>query len=662
MLNIRNWPIRVKLLAAVLLPLIGFIYFGVSHIQDNYRLQQQMSSLLTLTELARVNSTLVHELQKERGLSAGYLGSEGKKFTQQLTPQRQNSDQAIAQLQAFSEQHDLPSDIRSLIGRIQQTLAQRESLRLKVTQLDISLAQAVAYYTDINHELLSVIDSIANNTSEAALARHAIAFSAFLQFKERAGIERAVLSNVFGQDYFAPGLHAKFLRLLAEQQAYHERFTANATEQNQRFLNQTLSGSAVQEVERMRGLAKQKAQSGGFAVDASHWFEQKTARINLIKKVEDHLSQSLIDENLKLSQEAQQSLLQALALVIVPLLITLLFSTYISRLLYRELNEIATSIHQVSSTYDLTCQAKVIAEDEIGELTRAFNQLLLQFQSIIGEVNGACRHMQQASDNTATVSDSMISDVSRGSEQTELVASAMSEMTSTVNDIAQNAATAAQATQSASLQAHQGNDEVAQSIRLIGKLSSELEQSTETLRELQNNSDQIGRFITIIDGISEKTNLLALNAAIEAARAGESGRGFAVVADEVRALSQQTKESTAEIANMVEHLQQRSNQAVINMESSLQQAQQTVTAVESTGNCLQQIVDNADALNGMNEQVATAAEQQSAVAEEINQNIIKIRDIYQHTNDLTPQLHGASEQLASLSETQQKLVQRFKLG
>ncbi|MCW8886732.1 MAG: methyl-accepting chemotaxis protein, partial [Motiliproteus sp.] len=615
---LANRSIRFKLFLAVLLPLIGFTIFGINHIINNYRLQQEMIYLDGMTQLARYNSALVHELQKERGMSAGYIGSKGSAFKDKLPKQRELTNGALASLNQYLASAQLPQSILDLMSTTQQSLDKRNGVRAKIDSLEMGLGAAVKYYTGMNAQLLSIVDKVANEATQPDLVRQATAFGSFLQFKERAGIERAVLSNTFAKDTFTGGLFARFVSLLAEQKAYEASFRAHGLPKHIGFMDQTLVGNDVNEVKRLRDLALSKGVEGGFGIDPTYWFKVKTGRINLLKKVDDHLSGELLDFNATLINKSTSALYSAIALVAIPLLLTLLISVFVTRLLNRDLRQIQQTVNEVATNCDLTQQADVKSKDELGELSGSFNSMVNSFRDIISEVRDACSQVSEASLHTAKVSQEVVNNVDTGFQQTDMVATAMNEMAATVNEIAQNAVSASEATRAANEQAQHGDHEVEATVTMISNLADELRTASKIIQSLQQNSNEVGSFIETIENISERTNLLALNAAIEAARAGEAGRGFAVVADEVRSLSIQTKGSTQEIAAMTGKLQSEAQRAVDAMNRGLELVDSSVTEINGTRENLNKIVTQADHQAQMNEQIATASEEQSSVAEDIN--------------------------------------------
>jgi methyl-accepting chemotaxis protein len=238
----------------------------------------------------------------------------------------------------------------------------------------------------------------------------------------------------------------------------------------------------------------------------------------------------------------------------------------------------------------------------------------------------------------------------------------MNEMAATVVDVARNAAAAAEAAQTANSETDNGLKVVNGVVEVIHQLASEIDKSAANMMELVEDSQEIGSVLDVIQEIAEQTNLLALNAAIEAARAGDHGRGFAVVADEVRSLASRTQDSTEDIQKRIDKVQHSSNTAARQMEEGKATGMRTVGQATQAGEALQTINASVAAINDMNAQIATAAEQQSSVADEINRNITNITQAIEETAAAASQVTTASQELARLSSMLQDNVQQFKLS
>jgi methyl-accepting chemotaxis protein len=309
---------------------------------------------------------------------------------------------------------------------------------------------------------------------------------------------------------------------------------------------------------------------------------------------------------------------------------------------------------------DLTSRIDYSGKDELGHITQKFNAMGANFERIIKELGGHTSQLASAAEETSAVTEETNNNVNRQQHEIEQVATAMNEMNATVHEVASNASNAAEAAHGADEQASKGKQVVGRTIDVIGTLAEEVEGTAGAIKDLAQESENIGTVLDVIRGIAEQTNLLALNAAIEAARAGEQGRGFAVVADEVRTLAQRTQSSTQEIQGMIERLQKGTANAVSAMDKSREQAQAGVEQAAEAGTSLDSIKSAVDLINEMNTQIASAAEEQSAVAEEINKNINNISHVAEQSAEAARQNAAASEQLANLAEELQNVVSRFR--
>jgi len=309
---------------------------------------------------------------------------------------------------------------------------------------------------------------------------------------------------------------------------------------------------------------------------------------------------------------------------------------------------------------DLTQRLDESGKDEVAQMGAAFNRFSEKVRLMVLQVSGSTSQLAAAAEEMSMITNETNQGVQKQQAETEMVATAMNEMTATVQEVARHATEASSAAQSADNEALNGKAVVQQTVSTINTLANEIEEATGVIFKLESDSDNIGTVLDVIRGIAEQTNLLALNAAIEAARAGEQGRGFAVVADEVRTLASRTQESTQEIQTMIESLQQGSRNAVKAMESSQNQSQQSVEQAQKAQGSLDAITEAVTTISNMNIQIASAAQEQSSVSEEINQNIVNISHVVEQTAEGAQQTLTASNELANLANELQNLVGQFK--
>ena len=300
--------------------------------------------------------------------------------------------------------------------------------------------------------------------------------------------------------------------------------------------------------------------------------------------------------------------------------------------------------------------------DELGQLQLAIRMQHTKLETVIWRINDATGNLKDAVDASLTNVEQTEQNMDHQNREIEQVATAMNEMTATVNEIAKNTSCTAESTQHADNEVVLGKDIVQSTINHIDALAAEVENAVEKINTLAHDSKQIGSIVNVITEIAEQTNLLALNAAIEAARAGEQGRGFAVVADEVRTLASRTQSSTHEIQAMVSNLQASADTAVQVMTRGQDAAAKGVEKAKGAGESLDSITNAVNSITQMTTQIATAAEEQSAVSEEINRNVIRISELSEHTLSGTQMISASSNNVDESVTQLNNLVKQFGSG
>jgi len=350
-----------------------------------------------------------------------------------------------------------------------------------------------------------------------------------------------------------------------------------------------------------------------------------------------------------------------ISLFVVVILVTIgIFLLIFKLYLFEPLKMLVNGLERCASG-DLTVEIQRNGLKDMYTFSGALVTLVESLRQQVGEIQNHAASVSQAAEQLQGISIETTEGMDKQQQQTEQLSTAMNQMVATVREVSNSAVQAASGTGKATEQAGYGKQLVQDSIQGNNKLAGEVERASEVINDLKNKSNDISSVLDVIKDIAEQTNLLALNAAIEAARAGEQGRGFAVVADEVRTLATRTQQSTLEIQTIVESFQQESHKAVSVMDEGKQSAQNSVQQVHTAGESLDSIVETVKQINDMNNQIASAAEQQSAVAEEINRNIIEINTVTEKTAENTKQTSSSCQNLAQLADKLQQMVSHFRI-
>lgn len=359
-----------------------------------------------------------------------------------------------------------------------------------------------------------------------------------------------------------------------------------------------------------------------------------------------------VDRNIMISAGIQ------LLLLLAGLLVT---GFIVRRVIISRINDMRHTMEAMTENEDLSRTVAIHAQDEVGAMGHAFNRMIGKFRHSLEAVAGATRTLGEVSERVSNVAEKTHSAVMEQRLETDMVASAMNEMSATVQEVARHATQTASASSGADEESRLGVRVATEALDGIEILIRDIENAAQVIKQVEADSVSIGMVLGVINGIAEQTNLLALNAAIEAARAGEQGRGFAVVADEVRTLASRTQKSTEEIQATIEQLQNGVRNAVKAMEGAQVKAHAGSDSVAKVAQSLNVIAGEVGTINDMNTQIATAAEEQSAVAEEINRNVTTISVIADTTSNDAQQTSQISEELVRLAAELNRLVGQFKL-
>jgi methyl-accepting chemotaxis protein len=378
---------------------------------------------------------LLHETQKERGASAGFVGSRGKKFKTILPKQRELTDKRLKEFKQTLKNINLNQFDKTLKNRIQDalnTLSRLNYIREKVSNLSISLKDTVAYYTNTNAKLLKIVQTATNLADNATLAKALNTYTNFLKSKEKAGIERAVLSGTFAANKWKNGFYAKFIKLLAEQNAYLDAAMSTATPYIKNYYKQVMNSPVVNKVKKMEEIAKTHL-NGDFGVDSEYWFKTITEKINLLKKIDDEMSAY----NFKLLAEVKKEIMKKLYINVGLLIIFILFIVIplllIQRDLVKELNKIKNELDEISTNLDLSKRLTANGKDEMAEISIHINHFIDVIENTVENIKNDTIIINSVASQTTKESDKLTEVLDSQKESIMLISNATD---SAQNDIA----------------------------------------------------------------------------------------------------------------------------------------------------------------------------------------------------------------------------------
>ncbi|MEM1445619.1 MAG: methyl-accepting chemotaxis protein [Planctomycetota bacterium] len=655
--------IRTKLWLLMVVPMLAVALFAGKTAWQSASKASEMSRVVELTDVAVRLSSLVHETQKERGMTAGFLGSGGTAFAVELPKQREEANARLAALEQGIEGLDRDQLPAVLNERIDAALAQidgLEEIRKRVSNQSVPTPEAIRFYTRLNALCLDTIGGIAEVSSDAHVNQAIGAYVLFLKGKERAGIERAVLSNTFAADQFKPGMYRKFVSLVTEQETYFREFRLRGEEAAQQALADALSTSAVAEVKRMRDVAFNRASEGGFGIAAPEWFATITKKINALKDVENTLSEQVISLA-NADRDAARAATWTVVLFAAALLaVCLVGGLWAARSIRKPLAGLMDRLSEVSETNDLTLRADDAGKDELAQLGGSVNRMIDTMRDLIGQVGQTSEEVAAAATQVAASSDELLSGTEEQSAQVSQISAAVEEMSASVMEVSRQASDVANEAERSGQLAKDGREVVGATIEGMGEIRGAVSESSVAVADLGRRGEQIGDVIAVINDIADQTNLLALNAAIEAARAGEHGRGFAVVADEVRKLADRTTTATQEIADSIEAIQIGTAEAVKRMDAGTHSVQAGSESVDQAGQRLDDIVNSSQTLMGRLASIASAAEEQTSATQVVATSIEQINAVSHQSRDGSRQAAEAASELSRRAEAMRELVSRFK--
>ena len=651
----------IAILSIVLIT--GILIEFVLYFSNLYKQWEDAKSTIDAVSIIQKLDKVAYEHALERGLSAGFLGSKGRRFGNELKAQRQKADQSVTALFNIKEGtlHSITQqEITGVTNILAGVLAKKNSIRQEVDALTPNL-EAFEYYSLINLEALNTISSMSLYIHENAIKVDMDSLYSLLWVKERASQIRGKLNGVFAAGAIDAATYYDIKYDLEDERRSLESFKRFADQTYIDQLNQFAETGLWQEVSSTAALYQSDIGDSVIAPSGDRWFDIATQRIENIDSVGEQIRQKLNnDATVHLNSTSQTMIIKSSIMGVLILAIALI-NYFIISALKKRVGSVDSILKNITENSDLSLRMDDERNDEFGQIGRAIDAHLKEVSQVFKDFSDASKNSMEMIDSIKERVDAANTNATDQNERSEQVSASMNNILESASEVSTNMESAKDSMQIATVSAEKSREESEKMRSIFSDLTNDFSANLTTIEELANHSQEISSILDTISGIAEQTNLLALNAAIEAARAGEQGRGFAVVADEVRSLAQKTQESITNIRDMIERLNSSSQSALNSMQDSQSRVQETESRVETSVEAVDAVNEEINNIKQIIQKVAIAAKEQADMINNVEHNVSQMNQLSQDTLDKTQAVNSDTQGLSTQMAQLDSKIQSFKV-